>query len=303
MHFGGNAALTSLGGDARWNTSHILLGEPSIRREEGGRLIGTSVGTSFATPHVTHLAAAVAESLKQALGRPPSANLIRCAVASTAEVPPCGAEWLGSEQDQLKLVGYGIPNDQHALWSSEQRVQLAAEDAIPEDSLHIFRVPVPNLFLSERGRRGIIAALAFDPPVRASRKEYLSRTMWFDLIHGQTPDEIQRMRGRYTGDDDAEVPTGSVLGLRPPKTATMWSTLQVRQKIWSSRPRFRIVEGNAEPALYLVVGCQRRYETGLEPIQSYAVVVSLWHESERVTLYHSLRTAIRVPAVRVRAQA
>lgn len=304
VHYGGNAALIApAGGEPRWSTSHILLGEPTARRDDGtGRILTAKTGTSLAAPHVTHLAALSAATLRDALGRRPSANLIRAAVASSADLPPCGEEWLGNEQDRTNLVGYGLPAEERALWSTDRRTLLVAEDRLAEDSLHIYRLPVPASFLAETGSRGIIVALAFDPPVRASRKEYLARTMWFDLLQGLTPSEIEEMKGKYAGEEQPSLPSGATLGLRPTKTHTAWSTLQVRRKSWKQRPRLRTHDGTDEPVLHLVVGCQKRFETGLDPLQQYGLIASLWHEGERVHLYQELRALVRVPAVRVRAQ-
>ena len=302
VHFGGNAALQVIAGRARWNTRHVLLGEPTIRREENGRFVGAVTGTSFSTPHVSHLAAVAASSLQSALGRAPSANVIRALLGSTAAAPPCGTEWIGDEDAYLRLVGYGMPNDRDVTASGAQRVRAVADDAIPEDTLHIYRVPVPESFLAERGHRGLVVSLAFDPPVRASRKEYLARTMWVEVLQGVTTAEVEQFRGRYIGDDAPRLPGGGALALRPPRTKLQWSTLQVRALKWSRRPQLRIAEGEETPVLHIVVGCQRRFATGLADSQRYGLVIGFWHESERVQLYTELQARVRVPATRARVR-
>jgi hypothetical protein len=303
VHYGGNAAMQVVAGGApRWNRSHLLLGEPTLRREEGGRFVGAVSGTSFAAPHVSYAAAAALRGLEESFGRAPSSNLVRALVGSSTGCPPCGTGWLGTERERLRTVGYGLPDVESLLWSNEHKVALLAEDSIADDTLHVFRVPVPGSFLSERGRRGVTVALAFDPPVRGSRKEYVARTMWVEVLQGLTTAEIETMRGRYVGEDAPRIPNGAALNLRPPRTDLQWSTMQVRTREWRQRPGFRVAAGDASPTLHVLVGCQSRFPTGLGDRQRYGLVVQFWHQGEHVQLYQTLRAVVRVPAVRTRVR-
>ena len=303
VHYGGNYALQTLvGGEARWVDNHILLGEPTICREIEGRFVGAEIGTSFSCPHISHAAAIGAISLEEALGTPPSANLIRALIGSATVVPPCGAEWLLDEENELRLVGYGKCQLEDLVWSRVNRVRLIAADEIEENRLHLYRLSLPEQFFTSRGKKGIAVALAYDPPVRSSRKEYLARTMWTELLHGLTTDEVEEFRGRHYGPEPPQLPTGALINLRPPKTRVQWSTMQVRSRTWQRYPRFRIPLGEEEPIIHLLVGCQQRFPTGLDPRQRYGVVVFIWHEAEHVQLYQALQTRIRVPPVRIRVE-
>jgi hypothetical protein len=173
--YGGNYALQNLaGGGPRWARQHPNIGEPTLRLEQDGRYLGACVGTSFAAPHVAHAAAMAMASLASTLGRQPSANLIRALVGSSAAVPNCPEEWLGEEEDSLRLVG------------------------------------------------------AYDPPVRASRREYMARTMLIEVLQGLTTDEVELYRGKQTDPDVETLPSGKEVILRPTKNRLQWSTLQVR---------------------------------------------------------------------------
>jgi len=302
VHYGGNYAIQTLAGQQpRWVQNHIFLGEPTIQKEQGGRHVGTMVGTSFACPHVSHIAALAEQSLKRALGRQSSANLIRALIGSSIEPPPCNPEWLVDEKTSLRLVGYGMCSESDVVYSKSNRVQLVAMDKLEENKLHVYRLPIPKAFLQNRGKRGIKIALAFDPPVRSSRKEYLARTMWFEALQGLSIDEVQLHKTRYTGNDPPRIPSWADLKLRPPKTKTQWSTLQVRTKEWKQKPRPRIPDGEAEPIIYILVGCQQRFPTGLDPRQKYGISVLLWHEGENIELYQNLRTRLRL-RTRVRVE-
>ena len=297
--FGGNKALQTLGqGIERW-IDHPSIAEPTICREIDGRFVDTEVGTSFACPQITHMAAVAERTLQTALGAPPSANLIRALVASTA-LPPCDESWLGEENNTLRLIGYGLASVNETSWSRQNNVRLVAMDELEEDRFHIYRLALPQEFFHVRGRKGITVALAYDPPIRASRKEYLARTMQFEVLQGLTIDEVQNYRQRLQAGYAPSLPAWARLNLRPSMTTVEWSTLQVRHMGWQ-RPQIREASDGSN-ALHLVVRCQKRFETGLNPRQRYGIVVNLWHDAETVQLYQALQNLVRIRVPRVRIQ-
>jgi subtilisin family serine protease len=295
VHFGGNYALQTIaGGPPRWVKSHYLIGEPCITTENNGRFLGTDAGTSFATPRVAHAAALAAKSVENLTGEPPSANLIRALLGSASASPPCEDDWLEEEEEQLSLVGYGVCRDDEVQYSSSNRVHVVASDEIELDRLHVYRIPIPDSFLREKGRRGIVASLAYDPPVRSSRKEYLSRTMRFDVFHGLTNSKVAKYRAQQDGEEPS-LPTRNQLNLRPPKTRVQWSTLQVRRKSWQQRPVIRANSEDGSPILHLMVLCQSRFEMKLQPpVQSYSISVKFWHENSEVDMHEKIRNEARL---------
>ena len=293
VDYGGNLALKSIGSATpRWIDRHFLVGELTIQRENGGRIIGSETGTSFACPHITHAAAIAQRSLANSLGREPSANLIRALVASTAETPPFPSGWIDDEEERLRLIGYGLTSLDDVVWSKQNSVRLVAMDEIEEDRLHIYQIPLPSRFVQTAGDKGIQVALAYDPPVRRSRKEYLARTMWVDVFKGLTAGQVENLKSATVVEGEAPVPTGSRLKLRPPLTDVQWSTLQVRSVGWKNRLNWP-ESADGTIMLHVVVCCQKRFDTGLEAKQGYGLVVNLWHDGERVRLYQPLRARLR----------
>src|ERR1039458_7871866 len=53
--------------------------------------------------------------------------------------------------------------------------------------------------------------------------------------------------------------------------------------------------------VHIVLGCQKRFSTGLDTRQAYGLVVNFWHSGQEVRLYQELRALIRQP-VRVGLQ-
>ena len=97
------------------------------------------------------------------------------------------------------------------------------------DSVAIHPVPIPDAFARGRSQRRISVALAFDPPVRRQRREYLAAEMSFDFLRNVEPDEI---RARYARQGAERVDLWSDrhrLKLKPGSTLTSKSTLQVRR--------------------------------------------------------------------------
>lgn len=302
VSYGGNYAIRSIAGGApTWVRNDLYLGEPVLRLpSEDGRVVAAAAGTSFSCPHISHAAALAERALREVFGAEPSANAIRALLGARAEVPDSMAEWVQDPQhmepwEKLRLVGYGVFSEDHIDYSANNDTCLIAEDAVTEDRWHIYTVPVPPSFLSTRGKRGLSVAIAYDPPVRANRREYLSRTMWVEVLKGLTVREIEDFRGHYSGEGDAPIlPRRAVLNLRPTKELLQWSTLQVRRKIWSRSPRINQINGHDTPVLHIVIGSKRRFSSGEDPSQRYALAVRFWHESERVSIYQELRERIRI---------
>ena len=89
-----------------------------------------------------------------------------------------------------RVSGHGVPNLVRAATSDEGRVVLYAEDRINLDRFFVYELPVPDEFVQTAGNRYIKITLAFDPPTRHTRVDYLGTTMSFRLIRGASLDEI-----------------------------------------------------------------------------------------------------------------
>jgi hypothetical protein len=276
------------------------LGEPTTGLAGNtGRHLTSVLGTSFAAPHVTHAAALALEAASTILDAPASANTVRALLGASTNLPPCPPAWLldpdGDETwEKLRLVGYGAVDVELVENSRRNSVLLLAEDVVAEDSWHIFSLKVPPAFLAGKGRRGIVVSLAYDPPVRSSRKDYLARTMWLEVLKGISGDQIAAFRGRQTpGSEGLPLPPKNQLGLRPSKRDLVWSTLQVRRREWQKAPQLTALEGEDEPTLHILVGCQNRFPHGEAAEQWYGLAVRLWHENATVDLHQELQTRIR----------
>ncbi len=260
----------------------------STNREYLTRLFAVDSGTSFAAPRVAHAAARLFGRFPRA-----SANLIRALLASSATVPEPASTLLEPIGDDAvrQVCGYGVPSQERAGSSESNRVVLYAENALPFDRFHIYEVPVPDEFYGDYdGDRRISVCLAFDPPVRHSRLDYLGTTMSFRLIRGKNPTDVAEAFRSRTKEEPKVERIGSPFDcpMSPKPTVREGSTLQKATFTMRRKPD---AYGDT---YYLVVRCQREWALDQHFPQRYAVVVSI-EQDARVDIYARLQARLRVP--------
>jgi hypothetical protein len=273
-------------------TSNPGVGTVSTTLDPGGRLFDAGSGTSLAAARVTRVTADALTAYRDA-----SANLIRALVGlsarNTREDLPHG--W--GSADRYRAYGYGMPDSALATESGARRVAMTFEGSIPVDSFAIHPIPIPLEWTRGRVTRRIAVALAFDPPVRRQRREYLAGTMKFELLRNVSVDEIRRIYGRQDPAEREElIRNRRHLDLTPSATPSGRNTLQVRA---TKRRELRASDGDT---YYIVVTHTRQPWANDYEEQRYALAVELVDEERAdLDLYALVRARLRVP-VRVRVR-
>lgn len=278
------------------------------------------VGTSFAAPYVSHIAALVLERYPHI-----SNNLLRAILASASSVPKeielqiekldDTEEFINCLQPSFKqnvkgqmrankkkmlhyLVGYGYPIQDMATDSFEQRVMLLAdmkdENAIQVDKNHIFEIPIPKEFEAAKGKKRITVSLAYNPDVRKTRMDYLGKSMSFDLIRGKSLEEVYQVCASQAGLDEEEkkerFESKYICDIgNCGKTLREYGTLQ--------KGTFEFSRSSYGENYYLVVDCKKNWSVEK---QNYALVVTYQVEDKSVKIYELLKNRIRVPRGRER---
>ncbi len=294
--FGGNYVYDGMMRRIRSDVRELSV--ISLNRDHLSSLFTTDVGTSFAAPRVAHAAARLFETFPEA-----SANLIRALLAASASVPQPSLDLLGqlgrgSDNAVLRVCGYGQPDLEMAQASDENRVVLYAELALGFDNFHVYEVPIPEEFINSSNiTRSIRVTLAFDPPVRHSRFDYLGVKMSFRLFRGKTLEQIVDFSRPRQSDEDKSGLAGTKFEcqMEPGSQARKDSTLQKATFTMKRAPRTDYGD-----TYYLVVRCEKRWARDEHTPQRYAVVVVIAH-SAKVNLYNIIRDRVRT-AVRVRAR-
>jgi hypothetical protein len=158
------------------------------------------------------------------------------------------------------------------------------------DQFALYRVPLPTDFQNTRGKRHIRVSLAFDPPIRHTRLEYLGLRVNYHLLRGMTPEVIfEHFRHRSKDEQRFEdLVSTAKCPLVPSRDVRGTSTLQA-----STMTMQRNIERYGDD-YYLAVFAERRWAGEEITHQRFAVAVELQHEAE-INLYQALlRTRVRV---------
>jgi len=318
--------FVAYGGDDAFNTTLLRISKNvgnyvmSFSNKLTDGLFCQDVGTSFAAPYVSHIAALVLERYPRV-----SNNLLRAILASASSVPKeielqieklddteefINALQLNFKQNvkgQMKankkkmlhyLVGYGYPIQEQATDSFEQRVMLLAdmrdENAIDVDKNHIFEIPIPKEFENAKGKKRITVSLAYNPDVRKTRMDYLGKSMSFELIRGKSLEEVYQVCTSQAGLDEEKkkerFESKFVCDIgNCGKTLREYGTLQ--------KGTFEFSRSSYGENYYLVVDCKKNWSTEK---QDYALVVTYQVEDTSVKIYELLKNRIRVPRGRGR---
>lgn len=293
-HYGGNLVVSDTG-----NIVHNDMGASLIStstRGSSGQIFATVNGTSYAAPAVARVAADVAYAYPDASG-----NLVRALLAAgSAQTPPAAS--LPELHRRNRVYGLGLPDVDRATLSDARRVTMTYDGTMPVDTVQIHPMPIPEAFRQgSRRDRVISVALAFDPPVRRQRREYLAGTMKFNVYRDVDPDELAEILQRQDPDDPNDlINDRRRLNLQPGVNTFTHSTLQLRA--WVGRNSF--VNDN-ETFLIAVTHKAQTWarDDAAYQQQSYALAATLEdRELATADLHQILRQQLRLPTrVRLRA--
>ncbi len=293
--YGGNWAV-NLRAANQWIVRQGL-GELSTGKDFAtGRLLVEDAGTSFAAPHIAHLAGRILREHPDA-----DHNLLRALLVAHARWPQACATLLADRDERLRLCGYGKVEEAALQRSTEQEVTLIASDSIPDRHHHFYEIPLPDSLLRGGQRtREITVALAHSPAVRTTRISYKSCHMEFRLVWGDDLAAVSRAFDANTPRDDyqriPEAP-GALIGARNRSAGT------VQADRWTMR---RISTGRRTQTLFVVVTrIDEAWGRGLTLTdEPYALVVVVRdRENAQAALYTEIRERLQArERVRIRAR-
>lgn len=317
---GGTLALDLSGGGPIFDDDLACFSADGSGRP--GALISANIGSSFAAPVVSRVAAAVRAEYPEF-----DSNLVRALVLQAAEEInsefPVSDRAIGERTVRSlrrRLVGYGQPRLDDAIHSRDHRAVLVAGDEIEVDGVHLYEIPIPGSFYQPGGERGITVALSYSPDTRARRLDYVASRMKFELVRGLNPDEVVALflaepedAGR--DDDDAlegregedaehavvEGPRSRLSDLRRWERPPLFPSGEDRSsganqlgRVVFRRPLRR---DDGESFLLVVQNTNRWAPRG--SMERYGVAVAVWRSEAHAEVYSELEVELRA---RARAQ-
>lgn len=174
----------------------------------GPALAADKVGTSFAVPKVSHIAARIAADL-------PNENclLYRALIVQSARWP----EWTMADDVNklhvLRQIGYGLPNVDRALGNAPNRITLmtTGERRIVAKQAHVYQVKLPEKLRSQGESFKILLEVTLSYKAqprrtRRNRRKYLSTWLdWECSKKGEDPERfLKRILKEYDAPEDAE---------------------------------------------------------------------------------------------------
>lgn len=202
-----------------------------------------------------------------------------------------GAEHASTMRD---VAGYGEVSWERCGLSQDNRVVLYAEDELLPDAFHVYRLPLTWSFTDVSGPRALAVSLAFNPPVRYRRLDYLGHHMEFLVVRGLDENDVFAMADADVADAQAGELSKKEVKLHPPRTVRRRGTNQFGHNAWGQR-----LSSGVDGDWFLVVRSLNKWLTRSDGYQPYALTVS-FEVDQADRLYQELQVALRA---QLRAQA
>ncbi|MDR0965818.1 MAG: S8 family peptidase [Myxococcales bacterium] len=212
VEFGGTYAISKTTQDINITTPPEVCTELIRRSPEGPHSSKDGVGTSFAAPKVSYIAAEVQKVLPDS-----PALLYRALIAQSARWMVDAAA-LDRVQcpTMLRRIGYGLPDVERATHNNEYRATLITMNAmeIGEGEAHIFTVNLPQQLrdLGEDYNILLEITLSYAAKPKRTRRTYRSYlSTWLDWTCSKKNETIQDFQARIfeadtTGQNDGQFP-------------------------------------------------------------------------------------------------
>lgn len=295
VDYGGNYSIEVRASSAPLNRRGLGELSTSSQFAQSGQLVAEDVGTSFAAPHVAHLAAKLLIELPHA-----TSNLIRALLVAHARHTESALDLFKGDKERLNTIcGYGQVQSNALFRSLQNQVTLWAVDKIENKTHHFYEIPIPEDFYSRgKRKRELTVALAHTPVVRTTRIEYKASQIDFRLVEASTFTEIEKSFNKNTPKTEYE-------NISELSNRTVNKTTRSKGTVQASTWQFKIINKNRrKKKLFVVVTRQDTAQWGnplAEEYESYALVIFFSdREGENVRLYTQIRNKIRTPRAKLK---
>jgi hypothetical protein len=252
------------------------------------------VGTSFAAPKVTHIAA----RLQQLLPDEPTL-LYRALIVQSARWPEWTQDGNHNSFSILRCIGYGVPDVERATTNTGYRTTFisSGEAEITARECHIYQIPIPQSLRRQANEFSILieVTLSYVAQPRRTRRNlrrYLST--WVDWKSSKLGESIDSFRQRALKDQEH---TSNVGGRPIPWTLDTRQDLGViegvRRTAGTVQKDWATVKSNDLPESFCVavVGHQG-WSHDPDSAARYALTVGFEIVGKEIPIYNDLRVAV-----------
>lgn len=264
----------------------------------GAGRIGTSIGTSFATPKVSHIAATLAAAFPQE-----SVLLYKALIVQSARLPE--HVFHQPDIDSLKMLGYGIPDKKRALENTPYRITFVAEGKVSPHQANLYSVEIPE----ELNRAGtnydilIEVTLTYTAIPRRTRrrlKSYFSSWLsWDSSKIGETFNDFSErvLKDLENENEDNDVEPADINSIK----WTLWSSpgwgkvKNVKRQDSATQKDWVVLKSNRVPSEFsiAVIGHKGWNKDTSEEIP-FALTISFESISNEIEIYNTIELANRV---------
>lgn len=251
-----------------------------------------AVGTSFAAPRVTSLAAHIQKVLPDA-----PAHLIRALIGQSATIPEEIKQW--DHETILRTVGYGIPDWSRATENTEHRITLVSDQlqAIEARKVHIYQIPIPDAF-KRAGVEDVFrisVTLAFTSSPRRTRRTYrFYNSIWVDWKASKKGESLSSFEGRMVHNPEGnEKDGGDNLPWFIGDATTAGEIIGLRRQNGSMQKDWAEIPGHEMPEdLCIAVRGHKGWNTDPLATAKYALVVTIESVGSRVPVYAEIKQSV-----------
>jgi hypothetical protein len=191
--------------NANPNISTLLQVSSEVVRTtyNGGNAVGHHVGTSYAAPKVSHIAATIYKEVKGA-----SNLMVKALIAQSARLP--AAVFHNPTDEHLRTFGYGIPDIDRATQNTAHRITLVDDGTISAKSAQIYTIAIPEAIRRAGNEYDVLVevSLSFLAKPRRTRRgthSYLSTWLdWKSSKLGESYNRFEKRMIKYISTDQAD---------------------------------------------------------------------------------------------------
>lgn len=304
VEMGGDFAIDEAG-EPRVVPTNRHLAKEMVRTtiHSNGATSQDDVGTSFAAPRVTHIAARIAQEFPNE-----PCLLYRALIANSARWP----EWTGNEKEPMKVLkrmGYGIPELERATTNTDYRVTLitSGKQELAARNAHLYHIEVPEALRRPQDDFliRIDVTLSYAAMPRRTRRKprgYLSTTVDWDV--SKEGESLESFRNRIFHDGDKTLEDGGDIFDWVLRDNKEWGEIKgvSRQNSTLQKDWCFVRSNKLPPDFCIAVVGHEGWNPSPEAKAKYALAVSFDAVNEDVRVYERIKASVEarveLPSIR-----